>query len=66
MRLKELQIDLNSGKIELDTFSLESPHMIVVSGGKAKAVELPAFGETIVITHQNKVKRLRYEEGEEF
>jgi len=66
MRLKELQINLESGKIELDAFSLDSPHVIVIAGGKAKAVELPPFGETVVVTHQNKVKRLRYEEGEEF
>ncbi|WP_342768756.1 XtrA/YqaO family protein [Sinobaca qinghaiensis] len=34
--------------------------------GKAKLKELPKHGETKVITHQWKVKRIRYEEGEDF
>ncbi|PAE96756.1 XtrA/YqaO family protein [Shouchella clausii] len=66
MRLKDLPIDLESGRIELDILELESPCLIVLGGGKAKIAELPAYGETVVVTHQNKVKRLRFEEGEEF
>ncbi|KYD17873.1 hypothetical protein B4168_2434 [Anoxybacillus flavithermus] len=39
---------------------------IVVCDGKAKIAELPAYGETKIITHQGKVKRIRFDEGEEF
>ncbi|MBX0358937.1 XtrA/YqaO family protein [Halobacillus sp. Nhm2S1] len=34
--------------------------------GKTKITTLPDHGETKVITHQGKVKRIRYDEGEEF
>ncbi|WP_435874422.1 XtrA/YqaO family protein [Priestia megaterium] len=34
--------------------------------GKARLTELPHDGETKVITHQGKVKRVKFNEGEEF
>jgi len=40
--------------------------VIVVSKGQAKVSELPEHAETKIITHQGKVKRLRWDEGEDF
>jgi hypothetical protein len=39
---------------------------VVVSNGKAKVTDLPTFGETKIITHQGKVKRVKFDEGEDF
>jgi hypothetical protein len=39
---------------------------IVVCDVKAKLTELPSHGETKIITHQGKVKRVKFDEGEEF
>ncbi|MCP3032632.1 XtrA/YqaO family protein [Halobacillus sp. A1] len=33
---------------------------------KAKITNIPDHGETKVITHQGKVKRVKFDEGEEF
>lgn len=40
--------------------------VIVIGDGKAKIKELPAYGELTVITHQQRVRRIKIEEGEEF
>jgi hypothetical protein len=66
MRLKDIEINLQSGKIELNTLELNKPCMIVISGGKARITDLPIHGETKVITHQGKIKRVKWDEGEEF
>lgn len=39
---------------------------IVVCNEQAKLTELPHHGETKIITHQGKVKRVKFDEGEEF
>ncbi|KIL72528.1 hypothetical protein SD78_4113 [Bacillus badius] len=39
---------------------------IVICNGKAKVADLPQHGETKIITHQGKVKRVKWDEGEEF
>lgn len=39
---------------------------IIVCDGKAKLTELPSHGETKIVTHQGKVKRVKFDEGEEF
>ncbi|WP_197276378.1 XtrA/YqaO family protein [Bacillus sp. JCM 19034] len=44
----------------------DMPFVIVVSDGQAKSTELPAYGVTSIITHQNKVKRVKFDEGEDF
>ncbi|WP_208379668.1 XtrA/YqaO family protein [Alkalibacillus almallahensis] len=44
----------------------DEPFCIVYSDGKAKITKLPTHGETKVITHQGKVKRVKFDEGEEF
>lgn len=64
MRLVE--IDSKTGKIDIDITKFDKPFILVVSEGRAKMTELPAHGETKVVTHQGKVKRIRFDEGEEF
>ena len=66
MRLKKVEIDLKTGKIDIDTTKFDKPFVVVVSDGRARLTELPAYGETRVVTHQGKVKRVKFDEGEEF
>lgn len=66
MRLKDVEINLQSGTMELSDLDLSKPCMIVVAGGKVRLTELPAHGDTTVVTHQGKVKYVRWNEGEEF
>lgn len=63
--MKELNITSN-GLLKIDIMELPENCVIVVSGGKAKFSALPEHAETKIITHQGKVKRLRWDEGEEF
>ncbi|SDZ37886.1 hypothetical protein SAMN05421736_11148 [Evansella caseinilytica] len=64
MRVKEIPILLKEAKL---TVSIEShPMLIVIDQGKAKSYHLPNFGETVVVCHNGKVKRVKIEEGEEF
>lgn len=65
MRMRELEIS-NDGTLNLDIMELPETCLIVVSKGVAKVTELPAFAETKIITHQGQVKRVRWDEGEEF
>ena len=66
MRLKNVEINLQSGIIDLKTLDLHKSSVIVISGGVARITELPDHGETKVITHQGKVKRVKWDEGEDF
>jgi NAD kinase len=66
VRLRELTINPSTMKIEIDIMEQKGSFAIVICDGKAKITELPAYGETKIITHQGKVKRIRFEEGEEF
>lgn len=45
---------------------LPSSFVVVVSEGQARISELPTHGETKIVTHQGKVKRVKWDEGEEF
>ncbi|WP_068672293.1 XtrA/YqaO family protein [Oceanobacillus sp. Castelsardo] len=63
---EEIQLDLDSNKLEFDIMNIPSSCVIVICDGKAKLRELPPFGEYKIVTHQGKVKRMRREEGEEF
>lgn len=65
MRLKELKISID-GKLYLDIMELPKTCVIVLSNGVAKLAELPAHAETKIITHQGQVKRVKWDEGEEF
>lgn len=53
-------------KIEIDIMELKGSFAIVVCDGKAKLTELPSHGETKIVTHQGKVKRVKFDEGEDF
>ena len=66
MRMKQVEIDRQTGVINVNANDFDKPVLIVVSEGKVKQTELPIFGETKIVTHQGKVKRVNYNEGEEF
>ncbi|WP_041100806.1 XtrA/YqaO family protein [Bacillus badius] len=65
MRLTDLIIDPSTMRLELDIMELNNK-AIVICNGKAKVADLPQHGETKIITHQGKVKRVKWDEGEEF
>lgn len=66
MRLKEIEINPSTMRLEFDIMDIEENFAIVVCDGKAKLAELPTHGETKIVTHQGKVKRIKWDEGEEF
>ncbi|WP_026702842.1 XtrA/YqaO family protein [Salibacterium aidingense] len=66
MRMKDLEINTATGKIELDATAYDKPVLVMISEGRAKQTVLPHHGETKVVTHQGKLKRVRFDEGEEF
>ncbi|ARX66050.1 XtrA/YqaO family protein [Bacillus thuringiensis] len=66
MRLKEVKVNSESLKIEIDIMKYNNVFAIIVCDGKAKLTELPSYGETKIVTHQGKVKRVKFDEGEEF
>lgn len=65
MRMKELKID-SQGILRINTLELSMPSVIVISKGKAKIAELPLYSDTTIKTHQGKVTRVKWNEGEEF
>lgn len=65
MRLKQLEIS-NDGMLQVDIMELPENCVIVLSGGIAKFSELPAHAKTKIVTYQGKVKRVEFDEGEEF
>lgn len=65
MRMRDLEI-FSEGKLVADIMELPTNCVIIVSKGKAKLAELPAFAETKIITHQGQVRRVKWDEGEEF
>lgn len=64
MRMKELKIE--TGQLNLDIMELPESCVIIISKGIAKIAELPRYAETRIITHQGQVKRVKWDEGEEF
>lgn len=65
MRMKELEIN-SEGLLSVVIMEMPESCVIVLSNGKAKFAELPAFAETKIFTHQGQVKRVKWDEGEEF
>jgi len=63
--MKELSKTID-GILRIDTMELPENCVIILSQGKAKVAELPAFAETKIVTHQGQVKRVKWDEGEEF
>ncbi|MGE8207830.1 XtrA/YqaO family protein [Heyndrickxia sp. NPDC080065] len=66
MRLKDIEINLSTKRLEVDIMELEGIFAIVVCDGKAKVTPLPEHGETKIVTHQGKIKHVKWDEGEEF
>jgi hypothetical protein len=69
MRLKEISMNTSTMKLEIDimnTMEQKGSFAIVVCEGKAKITKLPDHGETKIVTHQGKVKRVKFDEGEDF
>ncbi|MFF5815820.1 XtrA/YqaO family protein [Lysinibacillus capsici] len=63
--MKELNMTID-GILRVDTMELPENCVIILSHGKVKVAELPAFAETKIVTHQGQVKRVKWDEGEEF
>lgn len=63
--MKELNMTID-GILRVDTMELPENCVIILSQGKAKVAELPPFAETKIVTHQGQVKRVKWDEGEEF
>ncbi|MBR7798234.1 XtrA/YqaO family protein [Virgibacillus sp. AGTR] len=61
MRLKN--IPFKDGKLNVDIDNDNKPFVVVYSEGEAKLSYLPNHGETKVITHQGRVKRVKFDEG---
>lgn len=66
MRLKDIEINPDTMILEIDLLKQKENFAVIVCEGKAKFTELPRHGETKIITHQGKVKRVKFDEGEEF
>ncbi|AHN22099.1 XtrA/YqaO family protein [Lysinibacillus varians] len=65
MRLKPLVIS-NEGILQIDIMELPENCVIVLSDGIVKFTELPAHAKTKTVTYQGKVRRVEFDEGEEF
>jgi NAD kinase len=66
MRLQNIKINPSTMKLEIDIMEQKGSFAIVVCDGKARITNLPEHGETKIITHQGKVKRVKFDEGEDF
>lgn len=66
MRLENVEINRGTNMLEIDIMELKGSFAIVVCDGIAKITNLPVHGETKIITHQGKVKRVKFDEGEDF
>ncbi|WP_117168854.1 XtrA/YqaO family protein [Paraliobacillus sediminis] len=67
MRLNSIPLEVSDKRLQIDV-KLEGnkPFCVVYCEGQAKLTYLPEHGETRVITHQGKVKRVKFDEGEDF
>jgi hypothetical protein len=69
VRLQELNLKSSTNKLEIDIIDMlvqKGSFAIVVSGGKAKVTKLPDHGETKIITSQGQIRRVIFDEGENF
>lgn len=65
MRMQEVKIS-ETGVLQLDIMELPKNCVLVISEGKVKIAELQPHAETKIFTYQGQVKRLKFEEGEDF
>lgn len=66
MRLENIEINPSTMKLEIDIMKYKNSFAVVVCDGKARVTALPEHGETKIVTHQGKVKRVKFDEGEDF
>lgn len=52
-------------KLNIDIMEINNK-VIVIGNGKVKYTDLPEHRETTIVTQQGKVKRVKWDEGEEF
>lgn len=62
MRMKDIEKD-SQGLLNIDIMDLPVNCVIIVSEGKVKLSELPAFAETNITTHQGEIT---WDKGEAF
>ncbi|WP_144468311.1 XtrA/YqaO family protein [Bacillus pumilus] len=58
--------DIPSKIIDIETLDTKEPIVLVFSNGILKYTQLPPHGETKIVTHDNKVTRVTFNEGELF
>ncbi|MBU8727805.1 XtrA/YqaO family protein [Bacillus pumilus] len=65
--MKDLRLqDIPSKIIDIETLDTKEPIVLVFSNGILKYTQLPPHGETKIVTHDNKVTRVTFNEGELF
>ncbi|MGI2329671.1 XtrA/YqaO family protein [Planococcus sp. YIM B11945] len=65
MRMEPVIIS-ETGELKLDIMELPESCVLIISHGKAKIAPLPKHAETSIVTHDGKVSRVRFDEGEVF
>lgn len=65
-RMREIAWDKHTVKLNFDILKAEEPIVLVVGQGRVRCAPLPAHGKTKIVTHQGQVKRVEWDEGEEF
>lgn len=65
MRLHDVNIS-ETGELNLDIMDLQGSVVLVISEGKAKMAKLPYHAQTSIVTYKGKVKRVNFDEGEDF
>ncbi|PRS61102.1 hypothetical protein C6344_04170 [Bacillus sp. GBSW19] len=63
--MKDLRLQEIPSKI-IETLDTKEPIVLVFSDGILKYTQLPPHGETRIVTHDNKVTRVTFNEGELF
>ncbi|MCY7572856.1 XtrA/YqaO family protein [Bacillus pumilus] len=58
--------DIPSKIIDIETLDTKEPIVLVFSDGILKYTQLPPHGEIKIVTHNNKVTRVIFNEGELF
>ena len=56
----------DTGELKLDIMELSLSCVLIISEGKVKLAELPSHAETSIVTYKGKVKRVNFDEGEDF
>lgn len=65
MRLQDVNIS-ETGELKLDIMELPASCALIISEGRVKLMELPSHAQTSIVTYKGKVKRVNFDEGEDF